>query len=65
MCYSSKPLVKILFDTNVLIAALVAVHARHEQVWPWFEQIIGGTASGYFSLHTIAESYNVLDQPSY
>jgi len=51
---------KILFDTSVIIAALVESHPMHQIAFPWlkqskkneFELIIGG--------HTIAELYAVL-----
>jgi len=51
---------KILFDTSVVIAALVESHPMHQRAFPWlkrakehhFEMIIAG--------HTIAELYAVL-----
>jgi predicted nucleic acid-binding protein len=51
---------KILFDTSVIIAALIESHPMHQRAFPWlkkakerhFELIIAG--------HTIAELYAVL-----
>jgi len=51
---------KILFDTSILIAALVESHPRHGRAFPWlkkagtkgFEMVVAG--------HTLAELYAVL-----
>jgi predicted nucleic acid-binding protein len=29
---------KILFDTNTLIAALVETHPHHSKAWPWLKK---------------------------
>ena len=51
---------KILFDTSVLVAALVVNHPRHTVCISWLEQAISEAIEGYISTHTLAETYAVL-----
>lgn len=51
---------KVLFDTSVLIAALVEPHARHQEAWPWLRAAANREVEGAICLHTIAELYGTL-----
>lgn len=51
---------KALFDTSVLVAALVEGHPRHADAWPWLEAASEGALEGAVSLHGVAELYAVL-----
>jgi len=51
---------KILFDTSVLVAAMVEAHPAHERALPWLQRIKAGTDVGVVAAHTIAELYAVL-----
>ena len=50
----------ILFDTSVLVAAIVRVHPMHERAVPWLKRVKMRTDSGIVSAHTLAELYAVL-----
>jgi len=52
--------VNILFDTSVLIAAIVRVHPMHERAVPWLKRVKMQTDTGMISAHSIAELYAVL-----
>lgn len=51
---------KVLFDTSVLVAAIVVNHPRHAVCIPWLERATSGVIEGYISTHTLAETYAVL-----
>jgi predicted nucleic acid-binding protein len=51
---------RVLFDTNVLIAAMIANHTDHMVCRPWLESVIGGENEGFFSLHSLAETFAIL-----
>lgn len=51
---------KVLFDTSVLIAAMVVNHPRHAICIPWLERGKSGQIQGLISTHTLAEVYSVL-----
>ncbi|MDQ3396960.1 MAG: PIN domain-containing protein [Deinococcota bacterium] len=51
---------KLLLDTNVLVAGLVELHPRHEEAWLWLDRAQGDEVEGFVSLHTLAEAYSVL-----
>ena len=51
---------KVLLDTNVLVAALVKDHAHHGETLPWLQQIIRNDIAGAISAHSLAEVYTVL-----
>ena len=51
---------KILFDTSVLVAAIVDSHPAHKLTLPWLQKVQTGTLEGIISAHTIAELYAIL-----
>jgi predicted nucleic acid-binding protein len=51
---------KILFDTSVLVAALVQPHPLHHHALSWFRKARAGEFELIVSSHTIAELYAVL-----
>ncbi len=53
---------KYLFDTNILIAALVGSHSHHDLALPWLQKVYRKEIAGYISLHTIAELYAVISR---
>jgi predicted nucleic acid-binding protein len=52
--------VKVLFDTSVLVSALVAEHPQHSVCFPWIEQARQQEIQAFISTHTLAEAYSVL-----
>jgi predicted nucleic acid-binding protein len=53
-------LVKVLFDTSVLIAALVVSHPQHAACFPRLKAAQSKQIQGFISTHTLAEAYSVL-----
>ena len=51
---------KILFDTSVLVAALVQPHPLHERALFWFKKGVAKEFEIIISSHTFAELYAVL-----
>jgi predicted nucleic acid-binding protein len=51
---------KILFDTSVLVAALVKPHPMHERAVSWLKRSKSGEVVMAVSSHTLAELYAVL-----
>ncbi len=51
---------RTLFDTSVLVAALVKEHPQHNTARPWLEQAHNTPDTGLVSTHTLAELYSVL-----
>ncbi len=51
---------KILFDTSVLVAALVESHPAHKRAFPWLKQARAKEFDMIVAAHTIAELYAVL-----
>jgi predicted nucleic acid-binding protein len=51
---------RVFFDTNVLVAAVVPVHEHHAQAVPALERVIFGRDRGFMSLHSIAEVFATL-----
>src|SRR5688572_22884548 len=51
---------RILFDTSVLVAAMVPTHPKHARSLPWLRRIRTETDIGVISAHTLAEVYSVL-----
>lgn len=51
---------KILYDTSVLIAALLVDHSRHALAFPKLELARRGEVQGYLSTHSLAELYSVM-----
>jgi predicted nucleic acid-binding protein len=52
--------VKILFDTSVLVAALLTNHSNHSLAFPSLEAAQRREIRGYISAHSLAELYSVL-----
>ena len=50
----------ILFDTSVLVAAIVRVHPMHERAVPWLKRVKVRRDTGMISAHTLAELYAIL-----
>lgn len=50
---------KVLFDTTVLIAAMVETHASHQVALTWLLSIKNGEHSGLVAAHSLAEFYAV------
>ena len=48
---------KILFDTSVLVAALINSHPRHESAIHWLQQVKLGEIEMVIATHTLAELY--------
>lgn len=51
---------KVLFDTNVLVASLIATHERHEDSLRWVDQALTGKIQGLMSQHSMLELYAIL-----
>ena len=51
---------KILFDTSVIIAALVESHPMHQRAFPWLKKAKEHHFELIIASHTIAELYAVL-----
>jgi predicted nucleic acid-binding protein len=52
--------VKILFDTSVLVAALLTNHSKHSLAFPSLEATQRREIREYISAHSLAELYSVL-----
>jgi len=46
--------VKTLFDTSVLVAAMIESHPAHPKSFAWLQQVKNSTIIGYVSAHSIA-----------
>ena len=51
---------KVLFDTSVLVAAMVVPHPMHEAARPWLKRAKLGQLTFLVAAHTLAETYSVL-----
>ncbi len=51
---------KTLFDTSVIVAALVESHPMHQRAFPWLKQAKANEFELIVASHTIAELYAVL-----
>lgn len=51
---------KVLFDTNAVVAAVVEGHPFHERAYPWIEKALAGDVTYYICQHSLAEIYAVL-----
>jgi predicted nucleic acid-binding protein len=51
---------RILFDTSILIAALVEAHPRHAQAFLWLQKVRDTEFRGLIATHSLAEAYAVL-----
>jgi predicted nucleic acid-binding protein len=52
--------VRVLFDTSVIIPALVSEHPNHLICLPYLHQAESGQLKGLVSTHSLAELYSVL-----
>jgi predicted nucleic acid-binding protein len=52
--------VKVLFDTSVLVAAVIEAHPAHERALPWLARGRSGEVEVLVSAHSAAETYAVL-----
>ena len=53
-------MVKVLFDTSVLVAALVVSHPQHSRCFPQLKAAESKQVQGFISTHTLAETYSVI-----
>jgi predicted nucleic acid-binding protein len=51
---------KTLFDTSVLVAAIVEPHPMHTRALPWLQRAKAGEIDFLVASHTLAELYAVL-----
>jgi len=51
---------KVLFDTNVFVAAVVEIHEFHERARPWLDKALAGELEFLISTHSLAEIYSAL-----
>lgn len=51
---------RLLFDTSMLIAALLKPHEGHGLAHPWLDQVLAGADVGVISAHSLAELYSTL-----
>jgi len=51
---------KILFDTSVIVSALIESHPSHERAFPWLKKARAKEYDLIVAAHTIAELYAVL-----
>ena len=51
---------KTLFDTSVLVAAIVEPHPMHTRALPWLQRAKAGEIDFVVASHTLAELYAVL-----
>jgi len=52
--------VRVLFDTSVLVAAIVEAHPRHEQAAAWLRRARAGEIEFLAAAHSLAELYSTL-----
>jgi len=52
--------VKVLFDTSVLVAALVEAHPMHQRALPWMQRAKAGEITMVVTSHSVAKLYAVL-----
>jgi predicted nucleic acid-binding protein len=53
-------LVKVLFDTSVLVAALIVSHPQHAICFPRLKAAESKQIEGFISTHSLAETYSVI-----
>jgi predicted nucleic acid-binding protein len=52
--------VRVLFDSSVLVAALIQSHPHHDRSLPWLQRGQSGAVTFLVASHTLAELYSVL-----
>lgn len=58
--FRSRCLVRVLFDTSIIIAALVVSHEQHTACVRWLNQAKTEQIQGIISTHSFAETYSVI-----
>lgn len=53
-------MVKVLFDTSILVSAFVVSHPHHQSCADWLDRAKVGEMDGFVATHTLAETYSVL-----
>ena len=51
---------KVLFDTNVIIAAFINSHPGHRRSLPWLQKAVNKKIEGFVSVHSLIEVYSVI-----
>lgn len=51
---------KVLFDTSVMVAAIISAHDSHKRCLNSLQKVFRGEYEGYIATHSIAELYAVL-----
>lgn len=51
---------RVLFDTSVLVAAMLEEHPHHSECFAWLQRVRTEEIAGFISTHSIAELYSVL-----
>lgn len=51
---------RALFDTSVLVAAMIEGHPEHDRALAWLERARRGTLEFFVAAHSVAELYAVL-----
>jgi len=57
---AARPESAVLFDTSVLVAAMVTGHKAHERCRPWLSRVREGELRGHVNGHSLMELYAVL-----
>jgi predicted nucleic acid-binding protein len=52
--------VRILFDTSMLVAAVVEGHPAHALAFPWLQRVKDKTDAGVVAAHSLVEMYAIL-----
>ncbi|MEC4892895.1 MAG: PIN domain-containing protein [Oscillatoria sp. PMC 1051.18] len=53
-------MVKVLFDTSILVASFLKAHPKHTLCANWWQKVRSGEIEGIIASHTLAETYSVL-----
>ncbi len=53
---------RVLFDTSVLVAALVTAHPAHERSFPWLRRALSKELDYLVAAHSLLELYAVLSR---
>ena len=51
---------RILFDTSLLVAAVVEGHSAHGVAFPWLQRVKDKADAGVVAAHSLAELYSIL-----
>jgi predicted nucleic acid-binding protein len=51
---------KVLFDTNVVVAAFINSHPAHNRALPWLQKAVKKQIEGLISVHSLIEIYSVI-----